>query len=262
MLPIHQQFINQAMERIRQDSRLTGLLIGGSVIRGTVDVYSDLDLIVVYDIAFKEEIMEQRIRIANSFGSLLSAFTGEHVGEPRLVICLYGPQPLHVDLKFISSSELAVRVENPLVLWDRDNSLRSIINETSPSYPTPTPQWMEDRFWVWVHYGATKLGRGELFEFIDLLSYIRSVVLGPLILMNNGHIPSGVRRLEQYAAHEMEELKETLPLHNAPSCYHALKASIEIYRRLRQDTEGLIRKEEAEQAAIVYLDSVYDSVRK
>lgn len=28
MLPIHQQFINQAMERIRQDSRLTGLLIG------------------------------------------------------------------------------------------------------------------------------------------------------------------------------------------------------------------------------------------
>ncbi|MEJ8546213.1 oxalate:formate antiporter, partial [Brevibacillus borstelensis] len=63
-------------------------------------------------------------------------------------------------------------------------------------------------------------------------------------------------------AHEIEELKETLPLHNATSCYHAMKVSIEIYRRLRKDTEGLIRKEEAEQAAIVYLDSVYDSVRK
>ncbi|WP_323388725.1 hypothetical protein [Bacillus thuringiensis] len=35
MLPIHQQFINQAMEKIRQDSRLTGLLVGGSVIRRT-----------------------------------------------------------------------------------------------------------------------------------------------------------------------------------------------------------------------------------
>jgi predicted nucleotidyltransferase len=262
MLPIHQQFINQAKEIISQDGRLIGLLVGGSAIRGTVDVYSDLDLIVVYDIAFKEEIMEQRIRIANLLGSLLSAFTGEHVGEPRLVICLYGPQPLHVDLKFISSSELAVRVENPLVLWDRDNSLHSIITETSPSYPTPTPQWMEDRFWVWVHYGATKLGRGELFEFIDLLSYIRSAVLGPLILMDIGHLPSGVRRLEQYAAHEMEELKETLPLHDASSCYHAMKFSIKIYRRLRQDTEGLIRRKTAEQAAVAYLDSVYDSVRK
>lgn len=173
MIPIHQQFINQVMERTRQDSRLTGLLVGGSVMRGTVDVYSDLDLIIVYDFSFKEEIMEQRIQIAHSFGSLLSAFTGEHVGEPRLVICLYGPQPLHVDLKFISLTELAVRVENPLVLWDRDNSLRSVLNETSPSYPTPSPQWLEDRFWVWVHYGATKLGRGELFEFIDLLSYIQ-----------------------------------------------------------------------------------------
>ncbi|WP_248548672.1 hypothetical protein [Paenibacillus odorifer] len=175
---------------------------------------------------------------------------------------LYGPQPLHVDLKFISSSELAVRVENPLVLWERDNSLHSIITETSPSYPTPTPQWMEDRFWVWVHYGATKLGRGELFEFIDLLSYIRSAMLGSLILMDIRHLPSGVRRLEQYAAHEIEELKETLPLHDASSSYHALKFSIKIYRRLRQDTEGLIRRKTAEQAAIAYLDSVYDSVRK
>ncbi|NRS94850.1 hypothetical protein DFH40_002566 [Clostridium beijerinckii] len=46
--------------------------------------------------------MNERIKIAESLGTLLSAFTGEHVGEPRLLICLCEPELLHVDLKFVS----------------------------------------------------------------------------------------------------------------------------------------------------------------
>ncbi|MER7057532.1 MULTISPECIES: hypothetical protein [unclassified Streptomyces] len=34
----------------------------------------------------------------------------------------------------------------------------------------PDLQWIEDRFWIWVHYGATKLGRGELFEVNGFLA--------------------------------------------------------------------------------------------
>jgi hypothetical protein len=39
---------------------------------------------------------------------LLVGFTGEHVGEPRVLICLYGPPVLHVDLKF-GKSQLGLR---------------------------------------------------------------------------------------------------------------------------------------------------------
>ena len=38
---------------------------------------------------------------AAGLGPLLACFTGEHVGEPRLLIALYGPPPVHVDLKFV-----------------------------------------------------------------------------------------------------------------------------------------------------------------
>ncbi len=65
--------------------------------------------------------MNERIKIAANLGTLLSAFTGEHVGEPRLLICLYGPELLHVDLKFVSINDIAHRVKDPVILWERGN---------------------------------------------------------------------------------------------------------------------------------------------
>lgn len=48
LLQMHEDFINQAKEKLQQDHRFLGLLAGGSMIKGTTDEYSDLDLIVVY----------------------------------------------------------------------------------------------------------------------------------------------------------------------------------------------------------------------
>ncbi|UKS27558.1 nucleotidyltransferase domain-containing protein [Paenibacillus sp. HWE-109] len=259
-LPGHEQFIERVKEQVAQDHRLVGLLGGGSMLTGSMDEYSDLDFIVVYDPAHQEEIMEQRLTLVGSFGNLLSAFTGEHVGEPRLVICLYGPTALHVDIKLLSPAELKERVEDPLVLWERDREMSTILEQTTPDFPYPDPQWIEDRFWVWVHYGAAKLGRGELFECIDMITFLRGTVLGPLILVENGQLPRGVRKLEQQALGAITELEETVPSHNAESCYNAMQASIRIYQRLRQNLTHLMHKKEAEQVSVAYLNQVYNSL--
>ncbi|MBY0088644.1 nucleotidyltransferase domain-containing protein [Brevibacillus sp. M2.1A] len=255
-LPLHDRFIQQAIKYVSQDQRLIGLLAGGSMMYGEMDEYSDLDLIIVYNYAFRNEIMEQRFLIAERLGHLLSAFTGEHVGEPRLLICLYGPAPLHVDLKFVQLEELESRVENPLILWESGSGIATILSKTSPSLPFPHPQWIEDRFWVWVHYCATKLGRGELFELIDTLTFMRNAVLGPLVLIRNGHSPRGVRKLEKYALKELEELKGTIPIHSFESCYHALKNTIKMYQQLRQGSEIEPRKD-AERVSIEFLDGIF-----
>jgi len=262
LLQMHEDFINQAKEKLQQDHRFLGLLAGGSMITGTTDEYSDLDLIVVYDAGYREEIMNHRVQIAEKLGNLLSGFTGEHVGEPRLVICLYGPPPLHVDLKFVTVQELEQRIENPLILWERGEEISSFIQRTSAAFPYPSPQWIEDRFWIWVHYGATKLGRGELFELIDHLTYMRNAVLGPLFLIKNGELPRGVRKLEKHASEELEELKETIPTHSTKSCYHALQMTIRLYQRLRQHLGDFEYKRAAEQVSIAYLETVYSSLDK
>ncbi|EPO4109819.1 fimbrial protein [Enterobacter cloacae] len=83
--------------------------------------------------------MAQRIEFAGTLGHLLHAFTGEHVGEPRLLICLYGPELLHVDLKFVTLDMLTQRVEEPAVLFTRDHlALEQQLAKYSAQWPDMT----------------------------------------------------------------------------------------------------------------------------
>lgn len=122
------------------------------------------------------------------------------------------------------------------------------------SYPEPDPQWIEDRFWIWVHYGAVKIGRGELFEALDFLSALRSMVLGPLILREAGARAAGVRRIETIAPSRAEELKRTVGAHDAADCRRALQACVELYRSLRG--AAVQRNAAAEAAALRFLDGL------
>ncbi|MCR8630268.1 aminoglycoside 6-adenylyltransferase [Paenibacillus radicis (ex Xue et al. 2023)] len=262
MLKHHEKFVENVIKNIQDDERFVGILAGGSMINNSMDQFSDLDLILVYEPTYKEDIMMNRLQIANKFGHLLAGFTGEHVGEPRVLICLY-KAPLHVDLKFLTIEELKVGVEKPLVMWQRDSSLSQLVNETNYSFPYPDFQWIEDRFWVWVHYGATKLGRGELFELIDFLSFVRGTVIGPLVLMNNNLLPRGVRKIEMNAPDFIEALEKTVAIHEKESCYNAMKSTISLYLNFRQGYEGDIQiKSEAQQESIKYLEDVYGGMQK
>ena len=88
---LHRSFAEQLKLKLQSDSRIHSLLAGGSFIHGGFDQYSDLDFVVVVDPFYYDEIMAQRMAFAGTLGHLLHAFTGEHVGEPRLLICLFGP---------------------------------------------------------------------------------------------------------------------------------------------------------------------------
>jgi len=253
-----QAFLYGAMPRLRAQERLVGVASGGSWISGEMDERSDLDLVLVtQDDAFPQ-VMQERMQLAKTLGPLLVAFTGEHVGEPRLLICLYGPSLLHVDLKFMALRDFGQRVENPDVLWERNATLTAILAATQCRWPVPQLQCIEDRFWVWVHYAAAKLARGELFEVIDMLSFLRAQVLGPLAVQDQGHRPQGVRRVETRAAKWVAALENTVALHDSRSCGAAIQAAVKLYQELRENhaNTALLRHAEAEARVIHYLESI------
>ena len=258
----HAEFIARAITVLPADPRIVGLAAGGSLASDTMDEYSDLDLVVAVDEGSYDEVRSERRRIAESLGRLLAAFTGEHVFEPRLLICLYdGPEPLHVDLKFVSLADVADRVEDPLVLWERDGRLGRALARGVARYPAPDPQWIEDRFWIWVHYAGTKVGRGELFEAIGFLAYLRGTVLGPLALQRAGARPSGVRNLERLAPEAIPDLAATVAGLSRRECLDALRASVSAYRALRGERPSVVVQAEAEAAAERYLARL-DSLAK
>lgn len=254
----HAAFLDRALPVLAADPRVVGVAAGGSLVSGAIDEWSDLDFVIAVEPEHYGPVAAARREIAARLGPLLGAFTGEHVGEPRLLICLYGPPALHVDLKFVKVEDAAVRVEDPHVLWERDGRLSAALAADEARYPTPELSWIEERFWIWVHYVASKVGRGELFEALDGLAFLRVRALGPLALQARGARPSGVRRIETAAPDLAASLRATVAVYDARSCLAALRAAVEVYRELRAElADDSVRSAElAEAAAIEYLREV------
>lgn len=256
-----EKFVNRTIEVLKNDTRFIGLAIAGSWVSNEIDEFSDLDLVLCCANGEVPSFSGMR-EVAASLGSLISSFSGEHVGEPTLLICLFDEgRTIHVDLKFGSLDNLRNRPYDPVVVWERESALSKLLTSSDPKPIAPNPQWIEDRFWTWVHYAALRLGRAELFDLVSFLGFIREQVLGPLALHAEGFPPLGVRKIEKYLPDFSRRLQETIPDYDAKSCYLAVLSSIDIYRDLRENVpDGVIVNEQAEAASVCYLKAVASKV--
>ncbi len=255
---MQREFAKNAVKVLKDDDNVIGLTAGGSWLTDELDEYSDLDLILVTreKTAGNKELM---MEYAGKLGNLLNAFTGEHVGDSRVLICLYDEPLLHVDIKFLTEEEFHKRVEDPFILLDRENRLKEIIDKTEAKFPTPGFQWMEDRFWTWVHYTLLKIGRGEYFESYDGFSFFREVIFGPLIHMKNGNQPRGVRRMETHIDKEdLERIKRTISLYDRESQIKALEETVALYRELRDElfTDDIKLNTKTEEKVMEYFNKI------
>jgi predicted nucleotidyltransferase len=142
----HAAFLDQACAILSADPRIHSVLAGGSMVHGGMDEFSDLDFVVVVEEHAYPEVLASRMEMARRLGPLLSAFTGEHVGEPRLLICLYGLELLHIDLKFVTLADLYRLVERPVVLWSRDRAaVEATLDRADIAWPNRDPDWFEAR---------------------------------------------------------------------------------------------------------------------
>lgn len=149
---LHAVFLDDARAVLSADPRIHALLAGGSLVHGGMDEFSDLDLVLVVEERSRAEVLASRTEIARRLGPLLAAFTGEHVGEPRLLICPCGPGPLHIDLGFVTMPDLDRLVERPVVLWSRDAAaVARRLDRAEISWPNMDPDWFEARAWIWLH---------------------------------------------------------------------------------------------------------------
>jgi len=258
---IQKDFADKVVALVKNDPNVIGLAAGGSWITDELDEYSDLDLVLVT----KKKIAgdkEKMLNYARPFGDFISGFTGEHVGEPRVLICLYDNPLLHVDIKFLTLPEFSERVENPVVLFERNNQLTEVINTTKAEWPQPDFQWIEDRMWTWVHYIASKAARGEYFECLDGLGYIRSKVLAPLLQVKSKTTVRGLRKVEKKLnPPDLEDLKITVAQYSRASILKALDNTVSVYRMLRRKlfTDSILLQVRAEKKSMEYLKEIKKS---
>lgn len=232
---IQQSFAVKARKTLESDDNVIGLAVAGSWLTNEIDEFSDLDLILVtrQKISSDKSLM---LGYAKRLGDLLSGFTGEHVGEPRVLICLYDNPLLHVDIKFVTLYEFHSRVETPVLLIDKNGQLDKAIKNSRAKFPHPDYQWIEDRFWTWIHYTLLKIGRGEYFEALDSIGFLRKTVLGPLLHIKNNNLPRGVRKVEtDLDRDDLARLKLTIPAYNKRSLLNSLRNTVLLYKHLRTE---------------------------
>ncbi len=253
---LHREFVERIRGEVERDPRLIALLAGGSYIHGGFDEHSDLDFVVVVEDESYSEVMSSRETFASGVSGLLAAFTGEHVGEPRLLICLYGPPLIHVDFKFVKLQDLDRLIERPAVLFERNPpQVEARLDAAAIQWPNASSDWFEQRAWVWLHYAATKLGRGELCEAIGMLAFFREQILGPMLHRRAGRPQRGVRRIETLDATSVERLAGTMPAFDAASVRSALLATTDMYVELRADDPPHRTIEQMPEAIRNYLEA-------
>lgn len=255
--PAIRHWLTNALPKFAQFNELVGVAAGGSFITNTMDDCSDLDLVLAISSSKYAAFMAEAKAFCASFGQLLTCFTGEHVGEPRLVICFYNDPLLHVDFKMVDIADFHKRVEDPVILWQRDQQLTQALSQSKAYFPVPSYQWWEDRFWAWILYLAQKLKRGEYFECLDGLAFLRMATLGPMIQVRHHQQPRGVRNVERVAPELLAKLKETHSLYQPTDLLRAIRSCIDLYLELRNDgPSDLNYRREMRQAAETYLNQL------
>jgi predicted nucleotidyltransferase len=248
-LPEHRKLLERAVERFRDDARVAGLVVGGSLAHGAADFYSDVDLYaIVRDEAF-DEVFAERDAAAKSVGSPLFGFDVEPVpgGSTDHIVIFRGP--VKFDFMYLKESDLepAPKWDGCLVLKDLTGRVAAVLYRSRGLSPLPPdPEVLSDlnqRFWTWCWYVFGKILRGELWEALDGLHGIRSLALVPLLDHAAGRSHEGYRRLEGKLDPETaSRLLATVPALDPEALYAALRAEVELFRDLRAtvfDRHGL-----------------------
>lgn len=255
---VQREFANKAKTILESDNNVIGLAVAGSWLANELDEFSDLDLILVTNqkISGNKNLM---LDYAKRLGNFLSGFTGEHVGEPRVLICLFDNPLLHVDIKFVTLEEFHTRIETPTIILDKNGELERAINNSQAKFPSPDYQWIEDRFWTWIHYALLKIGRGEYLEAFDFFGFLRMVVFGPLLHIKNDNLPRGVRKVEtELNGYDLDRLKLTIPNYNRQSLLGSLKNAVLLYRELRTELydNKVQLQSDTEKKVMIYFDEI------
>jgi len=255
---IQRDFAYKAKTVLEPDDNVIGLAVAGSWLTNEIDEFSDLDLIIVT----KQKISNNKnlmLDYAKRLGDFLSGFTGEHVGEPRVLICLYDNPLLHVDIKFVTLDEFHSRIETPTLLIDKKGHLEKAISNSQAEFPYPDYQWIEDRFWTWVHYALLKIGRGEYLEAYDFMGFLRMVVFGPLLHIKNDNLPRGVRKVEtNLESGDLAKLKLTIPTYDRQSLLDSLRNAVSLYIQLRTELfdKNVILQNDTDKKVMNYFDEI------
>jgi hypothetical protein len=267
MLPDHRRLLAKARELFAADNHVLGVLLGGSLADGRADLLSDIDLyLFVRDKDF-ESVFANREAVARSLGAVLLCYRGDHMpsGKHQLIVWYEGL--LHVDLIYRKWSGRVPdwKWKRTVILKDSYGAMAQLQKESDPLRPATVSleqlQTLSQKFWGWVAYTLGKICRGERWEALDNIAWIRNEALLVMLAWAQNAPYEGHRRLESKLDDELAMLfEQSLCSRELDALHNALMAEVRIFRKLRAQLSTqvpLIFDEEVEEQIMSELEALW-----
>src|SRR5829696_4758750 len=175
--PRHRAKADAACRAASADPNVVAMVVTGSFATGEADELSDVDLRVYVRPDAVERVVARIPDLAAAGGRVVALFVAEHLGIPTLTIVLYDDL-VHVDFDVVAADRAAEHSDGlpAVVLWEREPISDALPGTYAPEVAAGL-RWLEARIWTWSWYIQSKVLRGELYEALDGLQYVRDRVL-------------------------------------------------------------------------------------
>jgi predicted nucleotidyltransferase len=231
--PRHRAKADAACRAALADHDVVAMAVTGSFATGGADELSDVDLRVYVRPDAVEDVVARIPDLAAATGRVVALFVAEHLGIPTLTIVLYDDL-VHVDYDVVAADRAAEHNDGlpAVVLWEREPISDALPGTYAPEIAAGI-RWLEARIWTWSWYIQSKVLRGELYEALDGLQYVRDQVLFRLLAFHGERRPAGGRRAEAIVGDLGDAFARTVPTSlDRASVLAALREEIDLYRRL------------------------------
>jgi predicted nucleotidyltransferase len=232
-LPRHRVKAEAACRATLAEPDVVAMAVTGSFAAGNADEVSDVDLRLYARSGTVDTVVARVPELAAACGRLVAIFVAEHLGIPTLTIVLFDDL-VHMDFDVVSVDRAAEHNEGlpAVVLWEREQISAAMPGTYGPDFPADL-RWMEARIWTWSWYIQSKVLRGELYEALDGLQYVRDQVLFRLLAFGRGDRPAGGRRAEAAVGDHADAFARTVPIALERAAFlEALRVEIDLYRLL------------------------------
>ncbi|WP_159107336.1 nucleotidyltransferase domain-containing protein [Azospirillum sp. B506] len=212
------------------------IAVGGSLARGTVDRFSDLDFAVLA--APGTDPGPLCSWVAGRLGAIgrrLSQFPANHIGLPNLIVtfCEIDGEVVKVDCMVLPQGAIG-QLAGYRVIHDPSGIATGTPGSDATAEPIDEAE-LDEKFTGWCWYSFTKIARGELMEATDALDVMRRNVLVPVLRHRRGLKAEGFRWLEDLlSSDDLASLHRTYPgVPGRHGLVAALAAQMTLYRTLR-----------------------------
>jgi hypothetical protein len=211
--PVIEHGLSTVLKQVAARNDLS-VFIQGSIANGTMDPYSDIDLVFVTDgyLSLHEE-SRWLTQVMSSLGPLVAHFPATHLGMENLLIFFVdvAGDVVKVDVK-LESLETFRAGPGAKALQLSDRMRAELRSEQDFALALPDFEDLHQKFAGWIWYTYTKIARGELFEAVDSMNVMRERALLPCLHLTAKIPREGYRRLETRLPREVvQQLRSTYP---------------------------------------------------